>query len=140
MRFCASLISVCICFKLLANRLDSTDRKVDVYYPSNGVKGKSFPLISYAHGDHGGGDLNHLGYWSQLHALASYGFVVAATRSCSSGCRDNPKSLPGDARRFGTCQCFTFLKSCVNARVQFTYDLHITRILTHKRSRLSRAN
>lgn len=82
--------------------LDSTDRKVDVYYPSDGAKGTTFPLISYAHGDHGGGDVNRLGYWSQLHALASYGFVVAATRSCSAGCKDDPVSLPGDARGFGT--------------------------------------
>ena len=37
--------------------LDSTDRKVDVYYPTNGSKGDTFPLISYAHGDHGGGDI-----------------------------------------------------------------------------------
>jgi hypothetical protein len=42
--------------------LDASDPSVMVIYPSNATKGETFPLISYAHGMAGGGNLDILGY------------------------------------------------------------------------------
>ena len=82
--------------------LDSTDANIEVWFPSNSAAaGTSFPLISYNHGYTAGGDALFGGYNALLSELASFGFVVAATRSCSDGCADDTTSLPLDPPGFG---------------------------------------
>lgn len=65
--------------------LDKSNSGVVFTYPSNATKSKTFPLIAYAHGMAGGG-VDMLGYALIFHQMASYGFVVAAHKSCSNGC------------------------------------------------------
>mmetsp|Transcript_46576 Transcript_46576/g.154411 ORF Transcript_46576/g.154411 Transcript_46576/m.154411 type:complete len:332 (-) Transcript_46576:70-1065(-) len=81
---------------------DCSDRTVDVYTPAVPA-GRSVPLISYAHGLFGGGGVDWSGYLIPLSAVASYGFVVAATRACNVGCKEqrNCKSVRGDPPCFG---------------------------------------
>lgn len=76
---------------------DCSDRTVDVYTPAVPA-GRSVPLISYAHGLFGGGGVDWSGYLIPLSAVASYGFVVAATRACNVGCKEqrNCKSVRGE--------------------------------------------
>jgi predicted dienelactone hydrolase len=64
---------------------DSSDQNLWVIYPSNATAGTKFPLISYAHGMAGGGQLDILGYTALFNQLASYGFIVAAPKSCNEG-------------------------------------------------------
>jgi predicted dienelactone hydrolase len=64
--------------------LDDTNHEVLMVYPSNGTAGQLFPLIAYAHGAAGGNfDIN--GYDIFFHQLASFGYVIAAHKSCSVG-------------------------------------------------------
>jgi hypothetical protein len=82
--------------------LDSTDHQIDCYHavdPKN--KSQTFPLISYAHGDGGGGAILNVAYGTLLHKMASFGYVICATRSCNKGCHDDTTSLPHDPRGFG---------------------------------------
>ena len=105
--------------------LDSSDQTVDVFYPSQlkeevgrgegnhhggsvspffgiATDGKrQFPLVAFAHGWNGGGDLNIYSYYPLLSELASYGYVVAAVRACNLGCLDHPRNLPFDPPGFG---------------------------------------
>jgi len=77
--------------------LDGSSQEVVVTFPSNGTSQEKFPLISYAHGMFGGGT-DILGYVDLFHQLASYGFVVAAHKSCSNGCLH-----PGGASKYTNC-------------------------------------
>jgi len=70
---------------LTCNALDKSNHGVVFYYPSNETKGTKFPLIAYAHGMAGGG-VDMLGYTALFSQMASYGFVIAAPKSCSNGC------------------------------------------------------
>lgn len=89
--------------------LDSSDQTIDVFYPSleeagrqsGSSPGKKFPLVSYAHGLYGGGDMNIAVYYPLLFELSSYGYVVAAIRACSVGCTDDQSNLPFDPPGFG---------------------------------------
>jgi hypothetical protein len=84
--------------------MDSSDQTVDVFYPVLDPEskdhrplffegGRQFPLISYAHGFEGGGDLNIFVYFPLLFELASYGTWTAPSGvsptfhqcSCMSG-------------------------------------------------------
>jgi len=72
--------------KTLTNdALDKSNNGVVLTYPSNATKGQKFPLIAYAHGMAGGG-IDIIGYELIFHQMASYGFVIAAHKSCSNGC------------------------------------------------------
>eukprot|EP00940_MAST-03C_sp_MAST-3C-sp2_P002562 g2562.t1 len=62
---------------------DSSDPHVFVFFPKNMTR---VPLISYAHGLFGGGEIDIAGYFPLFHQIASYGFVVAAPSSCNVGC------------------------------------------------------
>ena len=86
---------------LTLSNQDSSDQNVDVYYPSNASSALRFPLISYAHGDGGGGAIDWLAYIPLLSSLASHGYVVASTRACNTGCRDGCATLPNDPSCFG---------------------------------------
>ena len=69
--------------------LDKTDPHVHVFFPAaSGANATRFPLISYAHGALGGGELDIIGYHYLFAQLASFGYVVAAPASCSLGCHD----------------------------------------------------
>ena len=68
--------------------LDSTDPYIEVFYPLDSPEVK-VPLISFAHGLKEGGtgsDGLVAKFAGLLSEIASYGFVVAATRSCDQGC------------------------------------------------------
>eukprot|EP01079_Euglenida_sp_SAG-EU17-18_P011725 gene11725-320_t len=69
-----------------------------VVYPEHrsGNSSEQFPLISYAHGLLGGGGVDFAGYTALFEQIASWGFVVAATKSCNTGC--DPPCSPA-------CQC-----------------------------------
>jgi len=69
---------------LTCNVLDKSNQGVFIFYPSNKT-GEKFPLIAYAHGIDGGG-FDMLGYTFLFKQMASYGFVIAAHKSCSTGC------------------------------------------------------
>lgn len=64
--------------------LDGTDPEVMITYPNPTSDGETFPLIAYAHGAAGGGFFIN-GYDDFFHQLASYGFVIAAHKSCAIG-------------------------------------------------------
>jgi dienelactone hydrolase len=83
---------------------DSSDARVDVYYPTTGLaEGRVVPLVSFAHGLLGGGDVMNAAYIPMLLQWAKYGFVVVAPRACSTGCKDTCVTLPGgDPACFGT--------------------------------------
>lgn len=55
-------------------------------YPTDGG-GASFPLLSFEHGDLGGGIDLGIGYKSFLYNVASAGFVVCASLQCPISCR-----------------------------------------------------
>jgi len=82
-------------------RMDSTDRQIDVWWPSPTSEQKTFPLISYAHGDSGGGASLLPGYETLLHSMSAFGYVIAAVRACNTGCHDDRTSLPFDPPGFG---------------------------------------
>ena len=65
---------------------DTTDPTVDIYYPTDLTTKnatRKAPLISFAHGDGGGGPIDWVAYIPLLQNIASYGFVVASTRAWS---------------------------------------------------------
>ena len=77
------------------NFMDETDKNVDIYSPV--MESKKFPFIVYSHGAYGGGDIDYAAYIPLLESVASYGFIVAAPRSCSVGCSwKNCKTLEND--------------------------------------------
>ena len=67
--------------------LDGSGASVLLTYPSNASTGERFPLIAYAHGMAGGGGVDIIGYHALFHQIASHGFVIAAHKSCSFGCK-----------------------------------------------------
>jgi dienelactone hydrolase len=69
---------------LPCDALDGTDPEVMITYPTPTTEGETFPLIAYAHGAAGGGFFIN-GYDDFFHQLSSYGFVVAAHKSCAMG-------------------------------------------------------
>lgn len=69
---------------LPCDALDGTDPEVMLTYPIPTKDGEVFPLIAYAHGAAGGG-LFINGYDDFFHQIASYGFVIAAHKSCAMG-------------------------------------------------------
>ena len=83
--------------------MDSSDPTIDVYYPS----GKSvdsndkFPIVGYLHGLYGGDIADPVAYYSLLHGIASWGYVVVNSRACCFGCHDNKRTMPGDPWDFG---------------------------------------
>lgn len=66
--------------------LDTSFQEAVVIYPVENEKNETFPLISYAHGAFGGGYQTYPGYKALFDGLASHGFIVVATKSCSIGC------------------------------------------------------
>jgi hypothetical protein len=66
--------------------LDVTRREAWVVWPETSTP-TTFPLLTYLHGDLGGG-IDLLGYTELFVQLASYGFIVAAPFSCDTGCKD----------------------------------------------------
>lgn len=81
--------------------MDSTDHRIDVWYPTPTAEQKKFPLLSYAHGDSGGGAGLVTDYGILLDSIAAFGYVVAAVRACNTGCRDDRTTLPLDPPGFG---------------------------------------
>lgn len=79
--------------------MDNTGRAIDVWYPV-GAQGQKFPLIAYAHGLAGGGPTLPLAYMDHLNALATFGYIIAASEACSFGCSDL-STLPFDPPGFG---------------------------------------
>lgn len=67
---------------------DRTDQHVHVFYPETAPNGSRFPLIAYAHGLFGGGEVDIVGYHLLFEQIASFGYVVAAPAGCSVGCAD----------------------------------------------------
>ena len=61
---------------------ENGDQRAWAFFPSDGVEGETFPLISFSHGDGGGGFLLHWAFNGILRAVAAHGFVVMAHRSC----------------------------------------------------------
>ena len=49
-----------------------------------------------------GGDINIYAYHPLLYEIASYGYIVAATRACTFGCTQDRVNLPLDPPGFGT--------------------------------------
>jgi hypothetical protein len=64
-----------------------------VHYPTNGSSTDTFPVIAYAHGALGGGDLI-AAYDTHFKQLASYGFIVVAPDSCNLGCIGGGQGWP----------------------------------------------
>ncbi len=64
--------------------LDSTDRNIVVWHPTEG----SHPLVSYAHGNGGGGSGTLSSHNTLNTETASYGYFIVATRSCNTGAID----------------------------------------------------
>ena len=67
--------------------MDRSNRLIDAVYPA-APQGRVFPLVSFAHGFAEGGNGVMEAYGPLLSELASWGFVVVATRACSAGCVD----------------------------------------------------
>ncbi len=88
--------------KFTVPTLDSSNQLVDCFYPVGNAasNGSSFRLLSYSHGLFGGDIMEPVGYFSLFRDLASFGYVVVATRACAFGCRDDQASLPHDPARF----------------------------------------
>jgi len=85
--------------------MDTTDQYIDVYYPNTSTTPKltrQYPLISYAHGLDGGGNIDYIAYKPMLQAIASHGFIVVFPRSCDIGCSfEHCINLPSDPFCFG---------------------------------------
>lgn len=82
--------------------MDKTSKIIDVWYPKRPAGSNvTFPLISYAHGLGGGGLLEYTGYNKLLGSTAAFGYVIAATRACNTGCKDDKVNLPKDPPGFG---------------------------------------
>jgi dienelactone hydrolase len=64
-----------------------------LHYPNTSDASQTFPLLVHAHGVLGGG-LDLLGYAEHFQQLASFGFIVAATFSCNTGCTDKSMGAP----------------------------------------------
>jgi len=74
--------------------MDASDRTIRVWHPTD--EKLKFPLISYNHG-WGGGNLDLLAYDDLLSAIASFGYIIAATAGCNvAGCLSDWASLSGD--------------------------------------------
>lgn len=74
--------------------LDQTNPTAWVWSPVTSDEGvQKFPFISYLHGFLGGNQ-DIIGYSALFQQMASYGFVVAATLSCSTGCKDESQGAP----------------------------------------------
>ena len=68
--------------------LDDSDPRVVLVYPQNMKVEDQFPLLIFLHGFMGGGWVTYWGHTALLDGLASFGFIVAAPRSCCVGCPD----------------------------------------------------
>ena len=79
--------------------MDSTSHDIAVYYP-RGARGQKFPLISYAHGDGGGGAVAQAGYAPLIKAMSAFGYIIALPKACNKGCRDDTSTLPHDPTGF----------------------------------------
>lgn len=79
-------------YKVAHSTEDMEGGEMFCVYPSvadaGQLTGTGFPLLSFEHGDGGGGDLLVTGYASLLEALASSGFVVCAPKLCPISCRN----------------------------------------------------
>ena len=87
--------------------LDASDPEMVITYPSDQpvYPGGQFPLVVYAHGFLGGGFDIH-GYHELFHQMASHGLVIAAPKSCSTGCKN-----PGGASQW-TCAGLPLVEQC----------------------------
>ena len=88
-------------YKLHSPAHDASDQDIHVTAPvaaSQGAAPQQFPLVAYAHGFLGGGELDIHGYDELFHQISSFGFVVAAHASCNSGCK-----RPGGASPWTRC-------------------------------------
>ena len=69
--------------------MDRSDRMIDAVYPMTSRDADAlFPLVSFAHGFAEGGKGVMEAYGPLLSEIASWGFVVVATRACTAGCAD----------------------------------------------------
>jgi len=66
--------------------LDRTYPEVVVVYPVSRNATQTFPFISFNHGLSAGGSQTYALHSGILNSLASHGYIVAATKSCSFGC------------------------------------------------------
>jgi hypothetical protein len=73
--------------------LDATNPQAWVWYPEATNSSSKFPLISYLHGFLGG-NFDIAGYSALFQQISSYGFVLVATLSCSTGCHDESLGAP----------------------------------------------
>jgi dienelactone hydrolase len=79
--------------------MDWTDRRIEVVHPT-GTGNQTFPLVIFMHGYGNDGIAT---YGAQMHLLASWGYVVAAPRTCKNGCFTLPncRNEAGDPLCFG---------------------------------------
>jgi len=85
---------------IYCNNLDKSSKYIDIWYPENNNHNISIPLIVYGHGYSGGSFSLPFGYSPILSEISSWGFFIAAPRSCSYGCYESmnerlPKDPPG---------------------------------------------
>jgi hypothetical protein len=73
--------------------LDASNPQAWVWYPETNDPGLTFPLVAYLHGMFGG-NFDIIGYSALFEQIASYGFILIATLSCSTGCHDESKGAP----------------------------------------------
>ena len=71
--------------------LDKSGPHVDIVFPKELLykhrgSTKSFPLLLFLHGSPSGGLLTYWAHLALLRGVASFGFIVAAPRSCCTGC------------------------------------------------------
>ena len=71
--------------------MDRSDRMIDTVYPM-APPDKMFPLVSFAHGFAEGGSGVMEAYGPLLSEIASWGFVVVATRACTAGWTNSPST------------------------------------------------
>ena len=88
--------------KTFSGPFDSSDPRVDVFYPTGTPAGRRFTLVAWAHGLWGGGDIDWVAYTPMLKQWAAHGFVIVAPRACNNGCHDSCVSIPGGPECFGT--------------------------------------
>lgn len=80
---------------LINQRMDSSDLRVDVYFPVTGGNG-SFPLIAFAHGLKN----RPTDYLQLFSGIVSFGYVVVVPWACYVGCKDDTSTLPFDPPGF----------------------------------------
>lgn len=90
----------------------STDQSANFFYPT--TRNQKFPMLVFGHGATAGGGLLNPSYSNLVEAVASFGYVICAPRSCVTAyCQDFDEDL---------LRCFEFMKNDreLSARIDFT--------------------